>query len=101
MFKASDVHSLSDFQRNTKAHLKRLKRTKRPTLLTVNGKAAVVVMDAESYDSLQVVMERAELLRNIRAGMEEVREGKTRTADEFFQELYRKNEIEESDEGKT
>jgi hypothetical protein len=38
MIKLEDIGSLTDFARNTKTHLKRLKRTGRPELLTVNGK---------------------------------------------------------------
>ena len=41
----TDIHSLTDFQRNVKDHLKHLKETGRPEILTVNGKAAVVVQD--------------------------------------------------------
>jgi len=49
MIRAEDVGSLTDFNRNSKAHLKRLKRTGRPQLLTVNGKAEVVVQNASAY----------------------------------------------------
>jgi len=49
MIKAEDIGSLTDFQRNTQAHLKRLKRTGRPELLTVNGRAEVVVQNASAY----------------------------------------------------
>ena len=45
MIQLADIHSLSDFQRNTKEHLQRLKRSGRPEVLTVNGKAEVVVQD--------------------------------------------------------
>lgn len=41
-----DIRSLTDFQRNTKSHLKRLKATGRPEALTVNGKAELIVQDA-------------------------------------------------------
>jgi prevent-host-death family protein len=47
-----DIGSLTDFNRNTKAHLKRLRRTGRPELLTVNGKAQVVVQSASAYQRL-------------------------------------------------
>jgi prevent-host-death family protein len=47
-----DIGSLTDFNRNTKAHLKRLRRTGRPELLTVNGKAEVVVQSASAYQRL-------------------------------------------------
>ena len=55
-------------------------------------------MDADSYEAVQADVDRAELLKELRAGLAEVRQGKTRRADEFFEELYRKNEVEESDE---
>ena len=42
MIRPQDIGSLTDFQQNTKAHLKRLRRTGRPELLTVNAKAEVV-----------------------------------------------------------
>jgi prevent-host-death family protein len=47
-----DIGSLTDFARNTKAHLNRLRRTGRPQLLTVNGKAEVVVQNAAAYQRL-------------------------------------------------
>ena len=52
MIKPEDIGSLTDFARNTKSHLKRLKRTGRPELLTVNGKAEVVVQNATAYQRL-------------------------------------------------
>ena len=52
MVRPEDIGSLTDFNRNTKAHLKRLRRTGRPELLTVNGKAEVVVQSAAAYQQL-------------------------------------------------
>jgi hypothetical protein len=49
MIRPEDIGSLTDFSRNAKAHLKRLKRTGRPEPLTVNGKAEVVVQGASAY----------------------------------------------------
>jgi hypothetical protein len=46
MIRPEDIGSLTDFQRNARAHLKRLRRTGRPELLTLNGKAEVVVQNA-------------------------------------------------------
>ena len=56
--RAEDIGSLTDFQRNTQAHLKRLKRTGRPELLTVNGKAVVVVQNASAYLRLIELLEK-------------------------------------------
>ena len=52
MVHLEDIHSLTDFQRNTKEHIQRLKETGRPEVLTVNGKAEIVVQDAASYQKL-------------------------------------------------
>ena len=58
MVKPEDIGSLTDFNRNTKAHLKRLRRTGRPELLTVNGKAEVVVQSASAYQRLINLVEK-------------------------------------------
>lgn len=52
MIDVRDIHSLSSFQRNTREHIRHLKRTRRPEVLTVNGKAELVVQDAEAYQDL-------------------------------------------------
>jgi hypothetical protein len=57
--RAEDIGSLTDFQRNTRAHLKRLKRTGRAELLTVNGKAELVVQNASAYLRLIESLEKA------------------------------------------
>jgi hypothetical protein len=50
MIALADIRSLTDFQRNTKSHLKRLKATGRPEVLTVNGKAELIVQNAAAYE---------------------------------------------------
>lgn len=65
MIHIDDIHSLTDFQRNTKAYVKRLKETGRPQVLTVNGKAEVIVQDAKSY---QIMVEQIERLQVSREG---------------------------------
>ena len=52
VIRADEIRSLTDFNRNTKAHLRRLRRTGRPELLTVNGKAEIVVQNASAYQRL-------------------------------------------------
>ena len=46
------IHSMSDFIRNHKAHVARLKATGAPEVLTVNGRAEVVVLDADTFQKL-------------------------------------------------
>ena len=52
MIDLADIRSLSDFQRNTKKHLRRLRRTGKPEVLTVNGQAELVVQSAGAYQKL-------------------------------------------------
>ena len=54
-----DIASLTDFHRNSTAHCKRLKKSGRPVLLTVNGKALLVVQDAGAYQQLLETVDRA------------------------------------------
>jgi len=58
MIRPEDIGSLTSFSRNIKAHLKRLKRTGRPELLTVNGKAEVVIQNASAYQRLIESLEK-------------------------------------------
>jgi len=57
--RVQDIASLTDFHRNSTTHCKRLKQSGRPELLTVNGKAVLVVQDAAAYQRLLEVVERA------------------------------------------
>ena len=44
-----DIQSLTNFRRKSREFPKEMKKSKRPVVLTVNGKAEAVVQDAESY----------------------------------------------------
>ena len=58
MIKIQDILSLTEFCRQTKMHMTRLRATGRPEVLTVNGKAKLVVQDAAAYQRL---LEQAKL----------------------------------------
>jgi hypothetical protein len=73
MIRPEDIGSLTDFARNTRAHLNRLRRTGRPELLTVNGKAEVVVQSAAAYQRLIESLEK--LKRNGRTFRKENTDG--------------------------
>lgn len=87
MIDLKEIHPLTDFTRNTKMVIGRLKRTKKPMVLTVNGKAEVIVQDATSYQKLLAHIEHLETLQGIREGLESVRQGKGTEARKFFAEL--------------
>jgi prevent-host-death family protein len=65
VFHLSDVRPLSDFKRSQTELLRHLKTTRRPLLLTLNGRAEVVIQDAESYQRL---LEQAATCKNASPG---------------------------------
>ncbi|HTD42723.1 MAG TPA: type II toxin-antitoxin system Phd/YefM family antitoxin [Bryobacteraceae bacterium] len=82
-----DIHPLTTFKRHTSGFVKRMKRTKRPVVLTVNGKAELVVQDASSYQSLLERLDRLETVEAIRRGLKDVEQGRVRDAREALEEL--------------
>ena len=64
--------------------MKQLKKSKRPVILTVKGKAAAVVRDAEAYQRLLDIAARADAREGIKQGLAEAKAGKGRDAEEFF-----------------
>ena len=76
MIDLREVRSVTEFQRNLKDYLGRLKEKKTPLVLTVNGRAELVVQDAHSYQTLLDRLERAETVAAIRQGMEQFERGK-------------------------
>ena len=92
-----DIQSLSTFKQNATALIKEMQRTKEPMVLTVNGKAAIVVQDTESYQALLEAKERMETIEGIRRGLACIQRGEVRDANEFFAEFFAKNEIPETE----
>ena len=92
---ARDIKSLSTFKRDTPRLLKQLKRTKEPVILTINGEAAIVVQDVESYQELLDAKEHMETIQGIRRGLESMKAGKGRRSEDFFKEFFSKHKIPE------
>ena len=83
-----DIHSLTTFKRNSSGLMKRMKKTGRPLVLTVNGKAEAVLLDAKDY---QHVAEHLDAVASIRRGLAQARKGAGRPANEVFDELEREH----------
>jgi prevent-host-death family protein len=88
-----DIQSLTTFRRQSGNFMKQLKKSKRPVVLTVNGKAAAVVQDAAAYQRLLDLAAMADEEEGIRQGLEDVKAGRTRPAREFFAEFEAKHGI--------
>ncbi len=82
-----DIQSLTTFRRRSGDFMKQLKKTRRPVVLTVKGKAAAIVQDAEAYQRLLDIAARADIEEGIRQGLAEARKGKSRPAKRFFAEF--------------
>jgi prevent-host-death family protein len=90
---ATDIHSLTDFKRRTAVYIEQIKQTGHPLVLTLNGKAELVVQDAASYQKLLNMLDRVEAIEGIRKGLKSVQEGRTRPVEEVFEEIRREHEV--------
>jgi PHD/YefM family antitoxin component YafN of YafNO toxin-antitoxin module len=66
--------------------MKRMKKTGRPLVLTINGKAEAVVLDPITY---QQVAEHLDVIARIRRGLAQAKRGEGQTVEEVFDELER------------
>ena len=82
-----DIHPLTDFKRNTVEFLAQLKETGQPLVLTINGKAELVVQDARSYQRLLDIAERLETIQAVKEGISSVGRGEGQPMDDVFNEL--------------
>jgi prevent-host-death family protein len=85
-----DIQSLTTFRRRSGDFMKQLKKSKRPVVLTVKGKAAAVVQDAEAYQRQLDIAARVDAEEGIRQGLEDAKKGKIRLARKFFEEFEAK-----------
>jgi PHD/YefM family antitoxin component YafN of YafNO toxin-antitoxin module len=67
--------------------MKQLKKSKRPVVLTVKGKAEAIVQDAGAYQRLLDIAARADAREGVRQGLEQSKRGQGRDAGEFFAEF--------------
>lgn len=86
-------HTLAEFRENAEEHLKRLKDTGEPEVLTVDGQPSLVVQDLESYQRLLDALDSAETIVGVGRGMRDAEAGRTRPAAEAFEEIRRKHNI--------
>ena len=90
MIAVQDIRSLTDFQRNTKAHLKRLKSTGRAEVLTVNGRAEIIVQNAAAFEDM------LDAIRGIQRGLDEMKKGRGEPARKVLDRIRAKHKIPRS-----
>lgn len=82
-----EIDSLSNFKRNTSEFVEQLKSTGKPIILTINGKAELVVQDAGSYQRLLEITEKLETIEVLKPAIAEMKAGKGESAEKVFAEL--------------
>ena len=85
-----DIRSITELKRNTNAVLDQIHKTKRPVVLTVNGKAEAVIVDAKEYEKITNAFN---LLKLLASAEEDIKEGKYSEAKQFFKEFKVGKEI--------
>lgn len=88
-----NIHPLSEFQRSAKSFLEEMRTNQSSLVLTVNGKAAAVVQDAEAYQGMVDRIELLESMLGLRKSLEEFEQGKAIPLDQAFQQLRDKHDI--------
>ncbi|MEN9811602.1 MAG: hypothetical protein RL479_288 [Verrucomicrobiota bacterium] len=87
----ANIHPLTDFLRHHKRHLQRLRRSQRPAVLTLNGKAEVVVQDAKAYQAMLEDIEALQARAGIAEGIASMERGQGEPAVGAFARLRRKH----------
>lgn len=87
---SEDIRSVTDLKRNTKAILSQVHRTKRPVVLTVNGRADAVLMDTLTYEKH---LKASNMARLLALAEEDVAAGRTRPIRMFLKEFKHARKI--------
>lgn len=90
MIQPDDITSLTDFKRDTPAHLRRLRKTGRPSVLTINGKAAAVVLDPKTYQRLAERADSADVIAGIQRGFDSFDRGEGLPAKQALEATFAK-----------
>jgi len=67
-----DIQPLSEFRANVTSFIDKVRKTKRPMVITQHGKSAAILMDVSEYEAL---MQRIELLTDIQIAEKQISEG--------------------------
>jgi prevent-host-death family protein len=88
-----DIQALTTFRNHSAKFLQQLRKTQRPVVLTVNGKAAAVVQDAEAYQRLLDLAAQAAAEEGIRQGRDDVAKGRVTPARAALKSFRREHGI--------
>ena len=81
---AKDIKPISEMRANATALVKQVQASKRPLVITQNGRSVAVLVDVEEF---QRVCDEWELFRAIAQGEQDIAEGNVRPHHEVMQAL--------------
>jgi len=81
------IQPVSEFIRNYRTVLTRIKDSRTPEVLTVNGVPECVIIDPATYQELLDMSEKARLLKAVEEGLEEIRRGRAVPLDVAIKEI--------------
>lgn len=90
MILPSDIHTLTEFKRNSTELIGRLEKTGRPQVLTVDGCPKAVLVPVATFERMAELTARAETIEGIRRGLEDAKAGRTLPLDELESALRRR-----------
>ena len=85
-----DIRSVTDLKRKTREILDRIHRTGRPVVLTVNGKADAVIIDAKTFEKH---LKASNMSRLLIPAEEDVTAKRTRPMRSFLREFKNARKI--------
>jgi prevent-host-death family protein len=68
-----DIQPLSEFRSKVAFYFNKVKRTKRPLIITQHGKSAAILMGVPEYEAL---LDKIEVLEDIRLAESQIKDGK-------------------------
>ena len=87
MIKLDRIHPVTDFVRNYKSYLTRLKETGQPEVLTVNGVPECVIVDAAAFQEMQDALEAARFVEAVNEGIASMKAGRSVPAAQALKEI--------------
>jgi len=88
-----NIHPLTSFKRRTNDFIEKMKSSGDPMVLTVNGKAKLIVQDADAYQKLLETLQAADATAGIQRGLNDIAAGRVQPLEASFSHLRRKHKI--------
>ena len=96
MIDIQSIHPLTGFLRDHKSHIERLRASGLPEVLTINGKAQIVIQDAAAYQKMLDLIDELDATRILKQRLASLHEGKPGIpSDQVLKEVRRKLGIEQ------